>query len=270
MEHQFQVTLPSNASLKTFPENKPHNYTTLLASPIDLDGTWEVALVDIQYPNNWNNFRDRTVVRMLVGKTVGNNFQKLVKTFTIDEQNFPTIEDLIFKFNTDSKKVFGDLNAAGIELYLNKAENRVCAENKLRDYTFAEFGTSPKTMMDIMGFQTSIIRPPAENKDYHVTQMKTAERAPQFENVPSMYIYTDIIQYQMVGDVKAPLLGVLPVKGSMNEQVFWNFNPPYYIPINRNSIPTIQIRLCTETGLPFPIAGDGKVICRLHFRRRFT
>ena len=54
-ESEFQLTLPSNASITFSPDNKPTNYTTTLPSLISLEGEWEVALIDVQYPHNWMN-----------------------------------------------------------------------------------------------------------------------------------------------------------------------------------------------------------------------
>ena len=54
-ENEFQLTLPSNASITFSPDNKPANYTTTTPSPISLEGVWEVALIDIQYPHTWMN-----------------------------------------------------------------------------------------------------------------------------------------------------------------------------------------------------------------------
>ena len=36
--------------------------------------------------------------------------------------------------------------------------------------------------------------------------------------IPSIYIYSDFIKYQFVGDVKVPQLGVLPVQGVEGDQ----------------------------------------------------
>jgi hypothetical protein len=44
---QFYVTLPSNASMNIFPNNKKSNYTTQFNTPIVLDGNYEVALANI-------------------------------------------------------------------------------------------------------------------------------------------------------------------------------------------------------------------------------
>jgi len=45
----FYVHLPSNASMAAFPNNKQTDFTTVLATPIKLNGKYEVALSEISY-----------------------------------------------------------------------------------------------------------------------------------------------------------------------------------------------------------------------------
>ena len=85
--------------------------------------------------------------------------------------------------------------------------------------------------------------------------------------IPSIYIYTDIIKYQFVGDVKVPLLGVLPVQGLDGEKQYWSFNPPYYIPVAMSTLSSVNIHLADDKGDEIPFFGDCKVVARLHFRR---
>ena len=54
-DSEFQLTLPSNSSIEFFPNNKASDFTTKLPTPISLEGEWELALIDIQYPHNWYN-----------------------------------------------------------------------------------------------------------------------------------------------------------------------------------------------------------------------
>ena len=49
----FYLTLPSNASLNEFPNNKMTSYRVKLPQSIDLEGVWEVGLYSISYPNTW-------------------------------------------------------------------------------------------------------------------------------------------------------------------------------------------------------------------------
>ena len=64
-----------------------------------------------------------------------------------------------------------------------------------------------------------------------------------------MFIYLDIIHYQIVGDTKAPLLRVIDT----NRRV--------------KNIQSIAVNLRTETGRLVPFAGGGKVVLTLKFQK---
>ena len=53
LSDEFQVVLPSNVGSN--PKNKPNQYETALAKPLDLPGEWDVSLIDIAYPHNLTN-----------------------------------------------------------------------------------------------------------------------------------------------------------------------------------------------------------------------
>jgi len=49
----FYLTLPSNSSESHYPDNTLTDYTTKLASMIELTNEWEVGLAEIMFPRNW-------------------------------------------------------------------------------------------------------------------------------------------------------------------------------------------------------------------------
>ena len=55
MATDFYLTLPSNASMKMYPDNTLAHYITDLPRLIDLTGEWECGLAEIQYPHTWYN-----------------------------------------------------------------------------------------------------------------------------------------------------------------------------------------------------------------------
>ncbi len=55
-EDGFYVTLPCNASMDVYPDNRISNYKTRLAKSMNLKGRWEVGLIEIYYPNSWFTF----------------------------------------------------------------------------------------------------------------------------------------------------------------------------------------------------------------------
>ena len=115
------------------------------------------------------------------------------------------------------------------------------------------------------------------------TLMKSDETKAYFGEFPAVlcaekhliFIYTKIIEYQYVGDAKAPLLRVIDSKqrlknGSVCELesthriVFSNLD---YKKLLSNTIQPIQIELRTETGQLVPFSGAGKVILTLRFKK---
>ena len=59
----FSVVLPSNSNMNTQPGNQPSDYTVQLRKPLELSrGDWQVAIMNMQYPYNWYNFRDDVTV----------------------------------------------------------------------------------------------------------------------------------------------------------------------------------------------------------------
>jgi len=55
MANNFYVTLPSNASMKYFPDNTQSNWITIMNPPIELTDDWEVGLSEIHIPTKWQN-----------------------------------------------------------------------------------------------------------------------------------------------------------------------------------------------------------------------
>ena len=105
--------------------------------------------------------------------------------------------------------------------------------------------------------------------NYKVFLMKVAGTAkPRLDVVNSLYVYSDITKYQAVGDVEAPLLGIVPVQGDPGSRLYWSFNPLCYLPLNKTYIQEIEMRLCTDEGVSVPFAaGSDNVVCCLRFRK---
>ena len=95
-----------------------------------------------------------------------------------------------------------------------------------------------------------------------------------------IFIYTNIIEYQYVGDTKAPLLRVIDSKQLLkncsvclsseleptHRIVFTNLD---YKKLLTNTIQSISIELLVETGQLVPFSGTGKVILTLQFKKFF-
>ena len=83
----------------------------------------------------------------------------------------------------------------------------------------------------------------------------------------AMYLYTDIVEPQLVGDNKVSLLKVIRSAGQFGEDVSVSFPNLQYVPVNVKSFETVEIDIKDDTQekVPFEI---GKVVVTLHLRRR--
>jgi hypothetical protein len=93
-----------------------------------------------------------------------------------------------------------------------------------------------------------------------------ASLPPKLSRINEIFVYTDIIDTVLVGNTQAPMLGYFPVQSKWGFTSYLNFNPPYYVKVKENTIRTISIKLCDETGETIRFE-SGTVICRLNFRR---
>lgn len=84
----------------------------------------------------------------------------------------------------------------------------------------------------------------------------------------SLWIYSDIVMPQMVGNRSVPLLRVIPARGNdYGETVVVNYEHPQFLPLSRNTIQSIDIKICNTYGIAsIPFGSD--VFIKLHFRRK--
>ena len=91
-----------------------------------------------------------------------------------------------------------------------------------------------------------------------------------------MFIYLDIIRYQIVGDTKAPLLRVIDTNRRVKNGYACSIEPNHrkvfsnldYKKLLVNNIQSIAVNLRTETSRLVPFAGGGrKVVLTLKFQK---
>ena len=82
----------------------------------------------------------------------------------------------------------------------------------------------------------------------------------------SLYVYTDIVEAQMVGDSKVPLIRIVPVETTATKIVMKTFLSPQYIPVSRKQFNKIEMNIRLHTGELVPFAA-GHLLVTLHFRQ---
>ena len=83
----------------------------------------------------------------------------------------------------------------------------------------------------------------------------------------AIYIYSDMVASQVVGDVRANLLRIISSKGTHGEVISENFVHLFYNDVRVKLFNTIEMLLRGDTGRPIPFLG-GVVEVILHFRKK--
>jgi len=288
--NQFQLTLPSNVIGNE--KNKAGMYETTLATPLDLYGEWEVAIIDMSYPHMWVNLQEEYSMSVLTyfnedessykvhvaGDEKTNNLisgmedvesfnlrsnsgrEELTKFYT---RNTFTIVPGQYDINTLLHTIQYEINKVGFglnwtRLEYNEERSRVRLSEPSRLSILATYKSH--SLLRLLGFEKNIktttgpklriengiidssdpdevallplSKPEIEYMMLDVTSPVEGDLPPLIKPITSIFVYTDIIEYVLVGNTQTPLLGYFPVQSKWGEQAYWSFNPAYYVRVN--------------------------------------
>ena len=240
---QFYVTLPSTSSFKYFPDNKLSSYTTNLHTPLRLAGDWEVALVEINYPRTWYNVSGDTCKVYYKGK-----HETRLESVKIPPGYYETVEEILYEL----RKTLPPHILEDVHMYVKSQSRKFVincsngAEIKFNEH-----------LSRMLGFEES-----------YLIRKNTYGSFPVdiHRGFYTLYVYSDIVSTQYVGDTLAPLLRTVEVDHTtIGGMVCKTYNSPHYVPVKLRDIETIKIDLRLDSGKMLPFE-SGQVICKVHFR----
>ena len=82
-----------------------------------------------------------------------------------------------------------------------------------------------------------------------------------------LYVYLNLVESQIVGDIRAPLLHIVPAKGKDGEIVTINYNNPQYLSLTTRDFEIVEVLITNDTGKKIPFE-RGRVVITLNFRLR--
>lgn len=272
----FHVTLPSNASMDVYPDNAVSHYTTRLRQPLDLEGRWEVALVEASLPTRWENVITNQFIRTNLRK------RNDPGPFDLDniEKHLINVEvraEVKADFYDSPEQLTRALNRAWVELKKKTPKDFVRmlpSTNTAFQYDQIDnVITRSKNMieLDVSSYLGELIGI-GDGRNEWLTVPREKNKSNQVNlYMNHMYIYSDIAEYNIVGGTVAPLLRFVQVMSYMANnrmnQYTYTFNKPHYIPVSRTHIESIHIDIRSEQGINIPFV-SGKSIVKLHFRRK--
>ena len=281
----FYLTLPSNSCAATYAANKQQSYRDQLPRSILLDGKWEVALTEIQYPHNWINIDEKAEILFAVARADDKGQMKTGSTFTelvriaktsipsadmievkLESGYYANAEDILERIVTTAHQKIIDMKLTGypedlLSFKINKNTQKCTIESKKPTIMICEKG---RQYITSLGFFSEAVE--GSYKPEYGLPVKSA--FPFSVHQPTLYVYCDIVRHQFVGNKMAPILRIVPTSGKLGDTVVVRFERPYFVPICKGYINSVEIQINNDSGDLIKFI-SGKVVCVLHLRKVF-
>ena len=237
----FYLTLPSNSSLKYFPENNAAEFKTKLAQTINLRGTWEVALAEIQYCRSWTNVSDDML--FYYGTPAS------PRRLTIEAGYYETLEDLLDILQNKLDETVKDQIKFKYRKHIGKVQ--ISLSNDI------EIHWLDRSLSRLLG----MTRKTTKGNGLHKSDTPVPRQIPN----PDMFVYTDAATPVLVGDSFVPLLRIVTPTGKHGERVVASYDKMHYVPVRMVNIDTLEINISSDSGNLVQF-NFGRTVVKLHFR----
>ena len=258
----FTIELVSNASSELFPDNTLSSFTNFLPEQVNLDGQWEVAISEISYTSMYQNVTEGKF--LFYDETLSKT-----KDFSYLEPGlYPSITDIVEAMNS----LIQDRN--------NHNETcirvKVCRRTQQIDVSLV----NEESSLVISSLDLGHIFGGDVRNDMGILMRGKGPHSPMFAydivRIHLLMIYTDIVEYNIVGDTKAPLLRCFPFISKLksgdtittgqylNYQTFSNLQ---FRRLLKNSFHSVQIDLRDTSGEKIPFVSVGITRLVLMFRK---
>ena len=192
----FTIQLVSNASPQLFPDNTQSSFTKFLSEQLKLEGQWKVAISVISYPSMYQNVTD--------GKFTffDKKFSESLEFYYLEPGLYPCITDIVEAKNTLIEKRHNHSK--------NSIKNKVSRRTQKVEIYLANEGSGLAFFSTHLGhiFGSNV------GKELGVMLRGKGPHKPKIAyvilRIHSLMIYTDLIEYNILGDTKALLLRCFP------------------------------------------------------------
>ena len=266
----FTIELVSNASFNCYPNNSLSSFTNFLPEQIHLTGEWKVAISEISYPSLYQNVTEGKFT--FVDGRESPEEKRKIQPMHVEPGLYPSIVDIVLAMNDKVRKRIGaqKYEYNGIYVSVDKITQKVAIHLPEDQSVFIIQSADLSHIFgcDLELNQTGVIM---KGKGPHYPQYSY-----DIIRIHSLMIYSDIIEYNIGGDTKTPLLRCIPfiskVKNGdiistgqyMNYQSFTNLQ---FKKLLKNSFHSIKIELRDTTGEKIPFVSVGITRVVLLFRK---
>ena len=191
--NSFTIELVSNASSQPFPNSTLSSFTNFLPEQVNLDGQWKVAISEISYRSMYQNVTE--------GKFMfyEEELSKNTEAHYLEPGLYSSITDIVEAINTLIQEKNNHRDTC-ITIKVSRVTQKLKVHLANEESSLAIFSTDLGHIFggDVRNDSGTLMR----GKKPHEPTF-----AYDIVRIHSLMIYTDTVEYNIVGDTKAPLLG---------------------------------------------------------------
>jgi hypothetical protein len=265
----FYVTLPSNVRNNLY-DNKIGNYRTILPCALQLDNNWKVGLASIHYTNSWFNVKTYNEV---VYTRHDKETDLFSNTAYVAPGRYSDINTLLEAIMSKVKP-YDNVERKPV-LSFNPYSRRVTIVygiSKQSDFITFKFGDELKELLGLSdgylsqeamflnaspyyGDENKIkkVLKDTVNQSLFTVEKDTLESLHNYDingGIHNLMVYSDVVDFSVVGDVKAQLLRVveIPPSSAFGESIVLTYEKPYFLPLATKEISSIEIDIKDDSG----------------------
>ena len=258
----FTIELVSNASGELFPDNTHSSFTNFLPEQLNLEGQWEVAISEISYTSMYQNVTEEKF------KFFNEKLSKSTSTYNLEPGLYTSITDIVEAMNTLIQER-NNHHETCITVKVSRKTQKVVI--LLANDTSGQAFCSTD-LGHIFGNNVG--------NEFGVLMKEKGPHEPEFAydivRIHSLMIYSDLVEYNIVGDTKAPLLRCFPFISKLNGgdikttgqyMNYQTFSILQFRPMLKKSFHSIHIDLRDTSGEKIPFVSVGITRLVLMFRK---
>lgn len=255
----FVIELVSSGSVDVYKDNTLSSFSNFLPEQVNLDGDWEVALMEVAYPALYLNVTEGQIwyhYRKDESQTISHKIE-------IPIGLYKSVSDVIDAIHKKQEEVLGSKEPK-FRFSIDPFDGRVVLDFPKGYEGSIQFKSTD--IAHILGHFPS---------RYIFHDQKKCSLPADIQLIHSIMIYTDIVEHGIIGDVKAPILRCFPMisrvkNGYIEVNQFMNyqsFDKLQFRKLLRNSFHSIHVDLRSSTGELIPFTGIGLTRLTLIFRK---
>jgi hypothetical protein len=296
----FYITLPSNALMNYHPDNVQSNFTINLPDRLLLDNNYKVGLAEISYNQSVNvnlgvielsakinDLYEKNGESDFITRLLEMNKDFVIK-MEITSEDCIKLSDLFATLNTQ-------ININLIKSFANflEAERLVDTSNnnwsiigayfdafinKIQPEFLYDFGTNKSALKLKKKVSINFIRQLIELLNIEELNAFDEDSSHtldilgnQIIHVCDSYnVWTNIVQEQIFGDVKAKILRNVIPDGNHGQHITLIYSTVHYVDLHETSFQSINIKIKDNNDQPIHFTNKlSKVVVKLHFKYKY-